>query len=83
MEGTVSTSSGQGHPRLGLVKRLGTPPRPAAVTVGEKTSQGQVVRCWGRQGGRGSVVTRPSWHRGGAFIPSPTGHQGSTNNWRL
>lgn len=26
VEGTVSTSSGQGHPRLGLVKRLGTPP---------------------------------------------------------
>lgn len=66
----------------GRSKRLALPPTVAA-TVGEKTSQGQVVRCWGRQGGRGSGVTRPSWHQGGAFIPSPTGHQGSTNNWRL
>lgn len=29
------------------------------------------------------MVTRPSWHQGGAFTPSPTGHKGSTNNWRL
>lgn len=37
---------GQGHPQSGLVERLALPPTVAA-TVGEKTSQGQVVRCWG------------------------------------
>lgn len=63
-------SPGQGHPvRAG--GKPGPSPHPMAATVGEKTSQGQVVRCWGRQGGRGSGVTRPSWHRGGACTPPP------------
>lgn len=74
---------GPRSPTVRAGRKIAPPPPTVAATVREKMSQGQVVRCWGRQGGRGSGVTRPSWHQGGAFIPSPTGHQGSTNNQRL
>lgn len=49
VEGTVSTSSGQGHPRLGLVKRLGTPPPPRQSPWERKLLK---VRWSGAGGGR-------------------------------
>lgn len=56
MEDTVSTSSGQGHPRLGLVERLDTPPPQGGSHRGRENfsrSGGQVLGEAGRKRKRG------------------------------
>lgn len=73
---------GPRSPTVRAGRKIGPSPHRGSHRGRENFSRsgGQVL---GRQGGRGSGVTRPSWHQGGAFVPSPTGHQGSTNNRRL
>lgn len=63
-------SAGQGHPAGRLVKAR---PPPPWWPLWERRLSRSGGECWGwGGGGRGSWVTRPSWHEDGAAGPLPS-----------
>lgn len=72
----------QGHPQSGQVEKISPSPHCGSHRGRENFSRsgGQVLGEAGRKRKRGDQA-KLAPRRG--FYPSPTGHQGSTNNWRL